>query len=58
MNKKITLIISFALLIVGAVMLGICIFGNTNTTTPLAIALGCIIVANVLNLIRHQTEKK
>ena len=62
MNKKLfnmlLLILSLGLLIAGAIFLCISIFGENKTTTPLAIALGCILISNLSNLIRQLNNKE
>lgn len=56
--KRLLVIANIGLLIAGAIFLGISIFSETKDTTNLAVALGCIIMANVFNLIKTNIDKK
>lgn len=61
MDKKLLntllIILSLGLLIAGAIFLYISVFGENKTTTPLAIALGCILISNLFNIIRQLNNK-
>ena len=61
MDKKILnrlfAIVSLLLLIAGAVFLGISIWGENETTTPLAYAVVCTFLSNLFNIIRHLNNK-
>ena len=56
--EKLLLIASLLLLIAGIVFLCISIFGESENTTPLACALGCILLANLFNVIRSFSTLK
>ena len=51
LNRLMT-IVSFVLMIAGFIFLCISIWGSSKTNTPLVWSLGCISVANLLNIIR------
>ena len=46
-------IVSLLLLIAGVVFLCISIWGENETSTPIACALGCILLSNLFNVIRQ-----
>lgn len=56
--NKLLFIASVFLLVVGLAFLGVSIWGNCATTTPLAAAIGCILLSNLFNLIRQQNIKR
>ena len=61
MDKKTTdrllLIASVLLLIAGAILLCVSIFGQSETTFYLAWASACILLANLFNIIRRANNK-
>ena len=52
------IIASFGLIVAGAIFLCVSIFDGNETTTPLAIALACILLSNLFNVIRMNMDKK
>ena len=54
---KIMLVLSLILIIAGIIFLCISIFGVSESTTPLACALGCILLANLITIIRSLRNK-
>lgn len=58
MLNRLFIISSLGLLIAGAVFLCISILRGNNTTTPLAIALGCVLSSNVFNIVRQMNNKE
>ena len=61
MDKKILnrlfVIVSLLLLIAGVVFLCISIWNGNETSTPIACALGCILLSNLFNIIRQLYNK-
>ena len=61
MDKKILnrlfVIVSLLLLIAGVVFLCISIWNGNETSTPIAFALGCILLSNLFNIIRQLNNK-
>ena len=55
---RLLLIVSALLCAAGAILLIVAIFGSEKTNTVLCMALGCIALANLFNLIRIQMSKK
>lgn len=62
MDKKVLnilfIIASLGLLIAGGVFLCISIFDGNETTVPLSIALACVLLANLFNILRQMNHKK
>lgn len=56
--NKLLLISSILILIAGVIFLGISIFGDVQGTSALSIALVCVFLSNLLNLIRVQFLRK
>lgn len=62
MDKKLLnslfIIASLGLIIAGGIFLCISIFDENETTTPLTIALACILLSNLFNILRQMNNKK
>lgn len=62
MDKKVLhnlfIIASLGLIIAGGIFLCISIFDGNETTTPLTIALACILLSNLFNVLRQMNNKK
>ena len=56
--NKLFIIASLGLIVVGAIFLCVSIFDGNETTTPLAIAVVCILLSNLFNVIRMNMDKK
>lgn len=56
--NRLMIIASIGLEIAGIVFLCISIFGNGESTRPLACALGCILLASLFNLIRNLNNRR
>ena len=56
--NKLFIIASLGLIAAGAIFLCVSIFDGNETTTPLAIALACILLSNLFNVIRMNMDKK
>ena len=56
--NKLFIIASLGLIVAGAIFLCVSIFDGNETTTPLAIALACILLSNLFNVIRMNMDKK
>ena len=52
------IIASFGLIAAGAIFLCVSIFDGNETTTPLAIAVVCILLSNLFHVIRMNMDKK
>mgnify|MGYP006374911587 FL=1 len=51
-------IASLGLIAAGVIFLCVSIFDGNETTTPLAIAVVCILLSNLFNVIRMNMDKK
>ena len=56
--NKLLIIASLGLIAAGVIFLCVSIFDGNETTTPLAIALACILLSNLFNVIRMNMDKK
>ena len=56
--NKLFIIASSGLIAAGALFLCDSIFDGNETTTPLAIAVVCILLSNLFNVIRMNMDKK
>ena len=56
--NKLFIIASLGLIIAGGIFLCISIFDGNETTTPLAIALACILLSNLFNTLRQMNNKQ
>ena len=56
--NKLFIIASLGLIVAGAIFLCVSIFDGNETTTPLAIAVVCILLSNLFNVIRMNMDKK
>ena len=56
--NRLFVIASLGLIVAGAIFLCVSIFDGNETTTPLAIALACILLSNLFNVIRMNMDKK
>ena len=56
--NKLLIIASLGLIAAGVIFLCVSIFDRNETTTPLAIALACILLSNLFNVIRMNMDKK
>ena len=56
--NKLFIIASLGLIAAGAIFLCVRIFDRNETTTPLAIAVVCILLSNLFNVIRMNMDKK
>ncbi|MFC4284450.1 hypothetical protein ACFOZZ_10130 [Catenibacterium sp. GCM10023432] len=56
--NKLFIIASLGLIVAGAIFLCVNFFDGNETTTPLAIAVVCILLSNLFNVIRMNMDKK
>ena len=56
--NKLFIIASLGLIAAGVIFLCVSIFDGNETTTPLAIAVVCILLSNLFNVIRMNMDKK
>ena len=56
--NKLLIIASLGLIAAGVIFLCVNIFDRNETTTPLAIAVVCILLSNLFNVIRMNMDKK
>lgn len=56
--NKLFIIASLGLIVAGAIFLCVSFFDGNETTTPLAIAVVCILLSNLFNVIRMNMDKK
>lgn len=56
--NKLFIIASLGLIVAGAIFLCVSFFDGNETTTPLAIAVVCILLSNLFNVIRINMDKK
>ena len=56
--NRLFVIASLGLIVAGAIFLCVSIFDGNETTTPLAIAVVCILLSNLFNVIRMNMDKK
>ena len=56
--NKLLIIACLGLIAAGSIFLCVSIFDGNETTTPLAIALACILLSNLFNVIRMNMDKK
>ena len=56
--NKLFIIASLGLIVAGAIFLCGSFFDGNETTTPLAIAVVCILLSNLFNVIRMNMDKK
>ena len=56
--NKLFIIASLGLIVAGAIFLCVSFFEGNETTTPLAIAVVCILLSNLFNVIRMNMDKK
>lgn len=56
--NKLFIIASLGLIVAGAIFLCVSFFDGNETTTPLAIAVVCILLSNLFNEIRMNMDKK
>lgn len=56
--NKLFIIASLSLIVAGAIFLCVSFFDGNETTTPLAIAVVCILLSNLFNVIRMNMDKK
>ena len=56
--NKLFIIASLGLIVAGVIFLCVSIFDRNETTTPLAIAVVCILLSNLFNVIRMNMDKK
>lgn len=51
-------VLTIALLVAGVICLAISIFGETEKTVFISVALGCICIANLINVFRRAFSKR
>ena len=56
--NKLFIIASLGLIVAGVIFLCVSIFDGNETTTPLAIAVVCILLSNLFHVIRMNMDKK
>lgn len=56
--NKLFIIASLGLIAAGVIFLCVSIFDGNETRTPLAIAVVCILLSNLFNVIRMNMDKK
>ena len=56
--NKLLIIASLGLIAAGVIFLCVSIFDGNETTTPLAIAVVCILLSNLFHVIRMNMDKK
>ena len=56
--NKLFIIASLGLIVAGAIFLCVSFFDGNETTTSLAIAVVCILLSNLFNVIRMNMDKK
>ena len=56
--NKLFIIASLGLIAAGVIFLCVSIFDRNEATTPLAIAVVCILLSNLFNVIRMNMDKK
>ena len=56
--KRLLIIAGLGLAVEGIIFLCLAIFTAEKNNTYLCLALGCIILSNLFNIIRHQHEKR
>ena len=56
--NKLFIIASLGLIVAGVIFLCVSIFDGNETTTPLTIAVVCILLSNLFNVIRMNMDKK